>query len=372
MNDFLNSVYLNNSVRQYLIVAAIILFVFLAKRYVAHYVASLIFNVIKLRWKTIDKTSFKTLLAKPLGLFLAVLITVITLDKLTFPSVLDFEIYRITLKEILKIIGTGAIIITFFMFLIKCVDFIGLMIKDRYMGDEDRAKGQLVFFFKDFIKVFLVLIAGLLILKYSFSYDIKGLVTGLSLVGAAVAFALKENLENLIASFIIFFDRPFTTGDLVKVNNITGTVEKIGLRSTRIRSEEKTYITVPNKQMSDSILDNLSERSQRRALLKLELSFFTPAEKIQQLLDGLNEIVKKDEIVTANIFVTDMTSSGIIVTVDLFTGPVIFKTFCSIRQDVYLRSLQLLEALEIETSGKTTEVNILSEEPTSQDTTKAQ
>ena len=91
----------------------------------------------------------------------------------------------------------------------------------------------------------------LVIIRFAFGWNIGSLLTGLSIVGAAIALALKESLENLIASFIIFFDKPFATGDLVKVNAITGTVEKIGLRSTRIRTEQKTFVTVPNKQMVD-------------------------------------------------------------------------------------------------------------------------
>ena len=90
-------------------------------------------------------------------------------------------------------------------------------------------------------------------------------------MGAAIALATRESLENLIASFIIFFDKPFATGDTVKVLQFTGTVEKIGLRSTRIRTESKTYITVPNKQMVDSVVDNISLRTQRKAEIKLEM-----------------------------------------------------------------------------------------------------
>jgi MscS family membrane protein len=88
-----------------------------------------------------------------------------------------------------------------------------------------------------------------MILHFAFNLDVGSFLTGLSIVGAAVALSLRESLENLIASFVIFFDKPFTTGDVVKVQGITGTVEKIGLRSTRIRTEQKTYVTVPNKQM---------------------------------------------------------------------------------------------------------------------------
>ena len=104
----------------------------------------------------------------------------------------------------------------------------------------------------------LVIIGILLVLRFSFNKEIGNLLTGLSLVGAAIALATRESMENLIASFIIFFDKPFITGDLVKVNNLTGNIEKIGLRSTRIRTLEKTYISVPNKQMVDTIVDNMT------------------------------------------------------------------------------------------------------------------
>ena len=96
--------------------------------------------------------------------------------------------------------------------------------------------------------------------RFVLNFNISNLITGLSIITAAVALATRESLENLIASFIIFFDKPFTMGDLVKVENITGNVERIGLRSTRIRTDQKTFITVPNKKMVDSILDNLSLR----------------------------------------------------------------------------------------------------------------
>lgn len=363
MNDFLNQVYFDNTVRQYLVVAAIIIVAFLAKRYIAHYLAGVIYNMINTRWKTVDKDSFKRLVARPLGLFLVVLVTVVALDKLTFPNELDFRIYHISFHDLLQIIGTSAIIITFFLFLVKCLDFVGLLIKDRFADNEDRAKSQVIFFFKDLFKVLLGLVCILLVLKYAFNYDVKGFITGLSIVGAAIALALKENLENLIASFVIFFDKPFTTGDIVKVNNISGTVEKIGLRSTRIRSDEKTYITVPNKQMADSILDNLTERLQRRYILKLEINTNTPYQKVQELINGLKQIVKKEEIQNSSVFVTEVASTAIIVNTEVFTGNIPFSIFQNVRQAVNLEALELLDKLDIEIAGKSTEVNINTQGP---------
>ena len=76
--------------------------------------------------------------------------------------------------------------------------------------------------------------------------------------------ASKESLENLLGSFTIFFDRPFTVGDVVTVGSVTGSVEKVGFRSTRIRTFDKSVVTVPNKNLVDAELDNLGLRPVRR------------------------------------------------------------------------------------------------------------
>ncbi|MGR9922062.1 mechanosensitive ion channel family protein, partial [Escherichia coli] len=89
--------------------------------------------------------------------------------------------------------------------------------------------------------------------------------------------------------FIIFFDKPFTVGDLVKVNGFSGTVEKIGLRSTRIRTLEKTFISVPNKQMVDTIVDNISLRTQRKAELKVEIDINANSQSITNLLSAIKQ-----------------------------------------------------------------------------------
>src|SRR5690606_35238037 len=117
MKDFLQRVILDNTVQSYLAVAAIIISGFLFKRFIAHYVASFFAYLIKRRYKDIDPALFRQLIARPLGLFIAALITVVALDRLNFPSALDFKVYKIGLRELLRMTGTAAIIITFFRFL---------------------------------------------------------------------------------------------------------------------------------------------------------------------------------------------------------------------------------------------------------------
>ncbi|MFT3902823.1 MAG: mechanosensitive ion channel [Niabella sp.] len=359
MREILDTVILDNTIKQYIIAGIVICFVFLVKKYVARYVAGLLFSLLQRRWKTIDKTDFKKLLVKPLGLFLAVLVTLIALDKLTFPSALDVTIYRISLKNLMDMIGVTLLIVTFFVFLIRCIDFIVLVIRERFMRTGDVAEHQLFFFFKDFIKVIVGLLGLMLILKYAFKYPVRELLTGLSIVGAAIALALKESLENLIASFVIFFDKPFSTGDYVKVYNISGTIEKIGLRSTRIRSDAKTYITVPNKQMVDSILDNQSQRTQRRADLRLEISPSTPADKVQQLVAGIKAILATKEIISYKVFATDITPAAIIISCEYYSQPHNLEAHNETKQSVNIEVLRCLKQLGIQLASEETDIKIV-------------
>jgi MscS family membrane protein len=182
-----------------------------------------------------------------------------------------------------------------------------------------------------------------MILHFAFSFNIGNLVTGLSIVGAAIALALRESLENLIASFIIFFDKPFTTGDLVKVQNVTGNVEKIGLRSTRLRTADKSYVTVPNKQMVDSVLDNLSLRTQRRNEIRLEVDLLTPADKLKLMVEEIRKLISREEIEDSSVYMTEIQSHAYIVVGEYFTAPITVSEFNNLRQEINLQVLALLE-----------------------------
>lgn len=362
MNNFLDQRFLGNTVEQYLITAIVIIGILLIKKYVANYFSDIIYRLFNKRWRTLDKMYLRQHLTKPLATFIAVLVSVAALDKLSWPQEYDFSIYRITIKDVLKMTGTFLIIFTFFNAVIKMVDFIGMLLKNRYAAGDDARNHQVVFFFKDLIKVLIGIIGVLFVLKYTFNYDIKGLLTGLSIVGAAVALALKQSLENLIASFIIFFDKPFQAGDVVKLNNYSGTVERIGLRSTRIRSDAKTYITVPNSQMADSVLDNLSNRTQRRADLRLEIEPATPPDLVNKLIDGVRSILSKKNLLNFNLFLTDISSTAIVITGDYYTLPNDLNLFNTTREKINLEILQLIDDLGIDIAGKTTEIKISGEQ----------
>lgn len=359
MNDFWNQDWWGNPAKLYFMVAGLIALIWLVRRYVSRFFAGLLFSVVHRIWKDVDRTSFVSLVVKPLGFFLAVLVSVAALYKLRFPEPLNAEIYRYTVKEILHALGTTLLIVYFIGFLLRLIDFIALILEKRANLTADQTDNQLIVFFKDFFKVILVIIGIMLVLRYAFDQNIGGLLTGLSIVGAAIALALRESLENLIASFIIFFDKPFVTGDLVKIHAITGTVERIGLRSTRIRTDQKTWVTVPNKQMVDSILDNLSLRTERRADLKLEIGLQTPSATVEELLKGLNSILTGAGISHHNVHLADITQQALVILAEYYTEPIAYSEFLAIKQRVNLQSLQLLEKLGVEIAGASTDVRVV-------------
>jgi small-conductance mechanosensitive channel len=113
--------------------------------------------------------------------------------------------------------------------------------------------------------------------------NITALVTGLGVGGVAVALATQALLGDLIASLSIAFDKPFAIGDALKIDDVEGTVEKIGLKSTRLRSVTGEQIIVANADVLKSRVRNLKRMNERRLLFKLYFAYDTPAEKLDQV-----------------------------------------------------------------------------------------
>ncbi len=343
--EFLDRIYFDNTVRSYLLVAGTILFVLLIKRYLSRYVVSLFYKLAKRIWATLDKRSFLDLVAEPVEWFLVIVISIFSIDKLHFPGALEFDIYGHSTHDIFSRLGPGIIIVSFIWLVMRLIDFIAVVLEEKANHTEDTRDNQLIVFFRDFLKVIICIVGVLLIIKASFHQPIGSVLTGLSLVGAGLALAAKESLENLIASFIIFFDKPFFTGDTVKVNTVTGMVERIGLRSTRIRTGDKTLVTVPNKQMVDSVVDNWSLRTERRAEIKLELSSQTAGSVLQHLTDDIKNILSghHEHINSSEVFVREITRDSIIITAEYFTMPFSFTEFLQLKNDINLQIKNMME-----------------------------
>lgn len=372
MRDLFKLVILDNPVSSYLWVAGIITAMLILKRYLSRYLAGLLFRMVRKWTGEVDRKFFIDLLVAPLQMFLMILVTILALSKLQFPRgtyewlgvtiTPDFLIFRTSFQQVLESAGVILVIISFIRLLLRSIDFLALVLERNANLTPEQSDNQLILFFKDFFKVLIAINGLLLILRFGLGLNIGNLVTGLSLVGAALALATRESLENLIASFIIFFDKPFTTGDLVKVHQITGTVERIGLRSTRIRTEQKTYVTVPNKQMVDSIMDNLSLRSQRRALLVLELHGESRQEDIRQFIHEARELLRQHaQVESSSVYLSDIQKNAYWVTVEFFNSSLGVSPFYALREEVYLELAALLERKKIRLAPRFSETAVTGE-----------
>jgi len=369
--EFLEYKILDNTVQNILLAAGVILLVILFKKLLSHYAASLSYLFIKRTWKIMDSKQFSVLFLKPLSWFIVITIGFITLSKLTYPTAWQFKIYKMPFDAIIEKIAMAIFIYSFFRLHLSVIDFISLKLVERAKITPHKSDDQLVVFFRDFIKVFLGIIAVLLILKAAFNQNIGNLLTGLSIVGAALALSARESLENLIASFIIFFDKPFYVGDTLKVNAVTGTVERIGLRSTRIRTADQTLVTVPNKQMVDSVVDNWSMRTQRRAEIKLDFSDKTKAGDAQSFLNKIKLLMlqKHPGVFGSSVFLTEYSKAGVTITLEYFTPAFSMAEFNTIKQDISMELMQLVEQEKMELATAGSNINIIN--PTDTEASKS-
>jgi small-conductance mechanosensitive channel len=160
-----------------------------------------------------------------------------------------------------------------------------------------RAEGSRTSF--DAITVLLVLTAlkiallggGLLFIASELSLPYGGVVAGLGIGGLAVAFASKETLSNVFGAALLAADRPFRRGDWISSGDVSGTVEHVGIRSTRIRTAGDSLVFVPNGKLADATVNNLGTRRVRLVEVKPLLAHGTTSEQVEAFVAGLPGVV---------------------------------------------------------------------------------
>ena len=151
------------------------------------------------------------------------------------------------------------------------------------------------------LRVGSVVVAFLLIAQ-SQGYSVTTLVAGLGLGGLAIALAAQDTLANVLGSLAIVGDRPFQVGDWVLVEGYEGTVERVGLRSTRVRTFYDSVVSVPNSKVVNSIVDNMGQRKYRRMKHMLALRYDTDPDRIQAFVEGVRGLILKNPAMRHDYF----------------------------------------------------------------------
>ena len=275
-----------NTLKEYLFFVAIILIGLIFKKLLSKYLSNLLYKIIGEKGNNVGIDKFDELLTKPIGFFIMLCVFYFGFNYLEFPSFIDE-----TFQNIFSKLFTLIFIYAVFKIFLKVIDYIGLILKQRAALTENKMDDQLIPFATEIGRILVVIFALFFVLGNVFGINITALATGLGIGGIAIAMASKESLENLLGSFTIFFDRPFTVGDVVKAGNVTGMVEKVGFRSTRIKTFDKSVVTVPNKKMIDAELDNLGLRPVRRVKFHVGLTYSTTTEQIKKIVHDIQEMI---------------------------------------------------------------------------------
>ena len=136
---------------------------------------------------------------------------------------------------------------------------------------------------------------GLLLILSNLGIDITALIAGLGIGGIAIALALQNILGDLFSSFAILFDKPFQVGDFIVVGDKRGTVQKIGIKTTRIKSTQGEEIVISNKEMTSIQLQNFKKMKERRIGFKFGVIYETPTEKLKKIPKTVENIINSTE-----------------------------------------------------------------------------
>lgn len=346
-NQFLDQRFLGNSMQDYAWVVGSLLVGAILQYFIAHRISDLVYKLIAQRESKIDKEQLYTLVGVPLRWLIMLIVLFVCTDHIGYPESWDlaprteFGVRMVLHKSYLLFLG---IVITWIV--LRLTSFIGVVMMERAELTESKSDDQIVSFLVEMLRIIIIVLAIFIMLGAIFRVDVGALIAGLGIGGLALALAAKESLENLLASFIIFFDKPFIIGDLVTVNGVTGSVEKIGFRSTRLRTLEKSYLTIPNLMMVNNVLDNLSLRTFRRVSFQIGVTYSSSELQLKNIVNDIQKFIDNHPHTNQDgeIHFVEFGASSLDVMVLYYIDTMDWSIFLNIKEEINFEIMRIVNA----------------------------
>jgi len=329
----------NTIVRKAILSFLIILIAFLIKRIVLSRVFSL-FSKVASATKTRSDDFLMEKLPSPVGgliLFTAVYLA-LSLFHEEIVSPVFFKVVKNT-----YLVGVVYFLVRLLFVLIEAFFVFMTEWSDKRSSPVDE---QLAIVIRKSLKVLTAVLAVLFLIQ-NLGYSVSGLIASLGLGGLTVALAAKDTVSNFFGSIIIMVDSPFKVGDWIKTGNVEGVVEDIGFRSTKIRTFEKSLVSVPNFAIANQSVENFSVRDRRRIRFSLGVEYRTPVEKLENVLVKIRQLIAKNERIHNDFYLVNfnrMGDSALEIFVYCFTTTSVWKDYLEIQEALYLDILKLLES----------------------------
>jgi len=216
----------------------------------------------------------------------------------------------------------------------------------HFIGKYGRASREMASFIIKLLKILIVSLAIIALLQ-EFGINVTGFLASLGLGGLAFALAAKDTAANIFGGIAILTDNIFKIGEWVKIGNVEGTVEDIGMRTTKIRAFDKRLIIVPNSVIANSSIENFSRRDKRRVVMRIGLTYNTSIETIKEVIKEIREMllnhpeIAKDESLL--IYFDEFEDSSLSIFCYFFTNTSIWKEYLRIKEDINLKIKEIIE-----------------------------
>jgi MscS family membrane protein len=229
--------------------------------------------------------------------------------------------------------------------LFRLTDEILETLKQQLEEKEQRAAAAVVPLGRKAIKVVLIILAFLALLQ-NLGFNVTGVIAGLGVGGLAVALAAQKTVENLFGGVMLSADQPVRVGDFCRFGDKIGTVEDVGLRSTRIRTLDRTIVTVPNGDFSQAQIENFALRDKMRLYAMLGLRYETTPDQLRYILVELRKLLlshprvdpdpARVRFVGFGAYSLDLELFAYVVSAD-------WNDFLAVREDIFLRIMKIIE-----------------------------
>ncbi len=246
----------------------------------------------------------------------------------------------IFVPDILTMLLDYAILIGIIYYAVKSVervlDYATGKMAQKQLKDEKEADTSLIELLNKMGKGLVWAIALLLLLS-NLGYDITTIIAGLGIGGIAIAFALQNVLTDIFASFTIYFDKPFRKGDYIVIGDDSGTVQKIGIKSTRIKTLQGEELVVSNRELTETRVRNFKKMKDRRIVLSVGVTYQTPVDKLKKIPSMVMGIIKKVKLADpSRVHFKEFGDSALIYEVVYFTRTNDYARYMDARQEINL------------------------------------
>ena len=180
-------------------------------------------------------------------------------------------------------------------------------------------------------------------------YNVTTIIAGLGVGGIAIALAAQNILSDLFSYLVIFFDKPFEVGDFITTNGNSGTVEKIGIKTSHVRSPDGQQLVMPNAEMVKSVIQNFKRLERRRVVFNIGVVYGTPAEKLRSIPQWMKEIISSQKLANFDrAHFNSFGDSSLNFEIVYFIDSADFLVYMDTHHEICLRILEKFEKENVE------------------------